>query len=122
MESKTSYPGRVNKILHYVHLGYLDYIASRTLLLTPLPLQGGVLASTALEKYFKAIITVSGKELRGHLQDHHVEAVREYVPKLYERLNDEFLKFLERYHPNLEETREIDLRFNDMIIQVGKGR
>lgn len=33
-----------------------------------------------------------------------------------------FLKFLERYHPALEDTREIDLRFDDMIIQVGKGR
>lgn len=33
-----------------------------------------------------------------------------------------FLKFLELYHPTLDDTREIDLRFDDMIIQVGKGR
>ena len=33
-----------------------------------------------------------------------------------------FLQFLEMYHPTLEDTRELDLRFDDMIIQVRKGR
>lgn len=33
-----------------------------------------------------------------------------------------FLRFLEKYHPSLDDTRELDLRFDDMIIQVRKGR
>lgn len=33
-----------------------------------------------------------------------------------------FLQFLEKYHPALDDTRELDLRFDDLIIQVRKGR
>jgi hypothetical protein len=33
-----------------------------------------------------------------------------------------FMNFLQRYQPELEETKELDLRFADMIIQVERGR
>ena len=33
-----------------------------------------------------------------------------------------FMRFLRQYQPELEDTKELDLRFADMIIQVGRGR
>ena len=45
-----------------IDLGYRDYIAARFLLNNQLVIQGLTLASTAIEKYLKAIIVLHVKE------------------------------------------------------------
>ena len=35
---------------------------------------------------------------------------------------DEFINFIEKFAPDLTETRFVDLRFNDMIIRTGGGK
>lgn len=92
----TSDQERVRTVLQFLGLGFIDYIGARTLLRSELPLQGAVLASTAVEKYFKAIAAVGGIRLYGHLAAKHVESIAEYVPDLFAKLNPEFLKFLQR--------------------------
>lgn len=96
MERKTSDQKRVRVILEFLQLGFIDYIAARTLLRSGLPLQGAVLASTAVEKYFKALSAVAGKPLWGHLQEKHVKRIREFIPDLFAKFNPEFLDFLKR--------------------------
>jgi len=96
VERKTSDQRRVRIILEFLQLGFIDYIGARTLFRSGLPLQGALLASTAVEKYFKALSAVAGKPLWGHLQEKHVKRIREFVPDLFAKFNPEFLDFLER--------------------------
>ena len=56
-------------------------------------------------------IAISG--LPYHLRAHAAELDEQMVG---------FLQFLEKYHPSLDDTRELDLRFDDLIIQVRKGQ
>jgi hypothetical protein len=83
-------------VLQFLSLGFMDYVGARSLLRSRLPLQGAVLASTAVEKYFKAIALVGGKSLRGHLKEAHVQHIRAFVPELFAKFNPKFLTFLER--------------------------
>lgn len=96
MEKKIPQQKRSQLVLQYLQLAFIDYVGARTLLRSQLPLQGAVLASTAVEKYFKAIAVVGGKQLCGHLGAKHVKQIKQYTPNLFEKLNPEFLKFLER--------------------------
>ncbi|SDI00886.1 hypothetical protein [Nitrosomonas sp. Nm132] len=96
MEDKTSDQKRVRIVLQFLQLGFIDYIGARTLLRSGLPLQGAILASTAVEKYFKALSAVAGKPLRGHLQKKHIKQICAFVPDLFSKFNPEFLHFLER--------------------------
>ncbi len=103
---ETSEPERTGRLLEFLNLGYIDYVAARTLLINALPLQGAVLASTAIEKYFKAFGHVFGNSLKGHLQASHLNLMRDKVPDLFAKLNPEFLSFLKRCY---------DLRYTDCL-------
>lgn len=54
---------------HYLHLGYLDYIAARFLLNNNFMEQGITLSSTAVEKYIKAVLASYGVTKPVHLHE-----------------------------------------------------
>jgi HEPN domain-containing protein len=59
---------RVNLTLGFLRTAYRDYIAARVLLNKNYTLQGVTLASTAIEKYFKAAIYMfTGRKLHVHM-------------------------------------------------------
>ena len=80
----------VTKVITFLNLGFKDYVAARVLLNIGLCLQGVILASTCIEKHFKAIITFRGNTCDGHLRAGHLKAINNYDSKLYASLNVEF--------------------------------
>ncbi len=102
--SKTEF---AKKTREFLNIAYKDYLASRVLINAHLPVQGAVLASTAIEKYFKAILSFRGNESRGHLKKAHFNAVKNFDTNLWGHFNKEFFMLLQkiyslRYHDNLE--------------------
>jgi len=75
-----------------------DYVAARVLVLSQLLLQAGILASSAVEKYFKVILAFRGNRSVGHLKKAHINAVRNFSPELFATLNLEFLELLRRLY------------------------
>jgi HEPN domain-containing protein len=82
--------------MHWVGWADQDYVGARILLLTGFVVQGAVLACTAVEKYLKAVCTLSGVPFEGVGHD---------VPKLNGllhhkiiplHLNVKFLRFLNK--------------------------
>lgn len=86
------------KTADFLNIAYKDYLAARILLNSNLPVQGAVLASTTIEKYFKAIMAVSGNESSGHLKRSHFNAVKNFDSKLWGALNKEFLELLQKVY------------------------
>ncbi len=105
---------RLKRINEFLNLGFTDYIAAIVLLLNALPLQGAILGSTAVEKYIKALVSVRGEKLNGHLQSSHFNSLRNYIPKLYERLSPDFLKLLQHCY-GLRYTDQLPQDFNIAI-------
>lgn len=101
-ESVSLDPTRTNIVLGFINLGFKDYIAARTLLNEGigkqghLGLQGSVLASTAVEKYFKAIVAGWGKPRKWHLDKILLAEVEKRGGNLHAKLNHSFLEFLMR--------------------------
>ena len=58
-------------VIEFLGAAFDDYLAARVLLLTRLPLQGAVLASTAIEKYLKAVLAFRRQKRRVHLHPDH---------------------------------------------------
>src|SRR5437868_2164489 len=84
------------KTAQFLNIAYKDYLASRVLINAHLLVQGAVLASTAIEKYFKAVLAFRGQESRGHLKRAHINAAKNYDARLARVLNDDFLVLLQR--------------------------
>ena len=95
---KTTKPERVRDVISFLNLGFKDYLAARVLLNLGLLLQGATLASTSIEKYFKAIIAFRGNVSKGHLKGAHLRSVKNLDPNLYASLNESFLRFLRKCH------------------------
>jgi len=82
-------------------LGFLggaakDYIGARVLLNARLPVQGAILASTAIEKYFKTVMAFRGNSSCGHLKKAHWNSVKNFIPGIFADLNPNFLRLLQR--------------------------
>jgi hypothetical protein len=69
-------------------IAYKDCLAARVLLNAHLLLQGAVLASTAIEKYFKAVLAFRGHQSHGHLKKAHINAAKNFDARLASVLND----------------------------------
>lgn len=80
----------------FLDVAYKDYLAARVLLNADLLVQGAVLASTAIEKYFKALLAFRGHQSHGHLKKAHINAAKNFDARLARVLNDEFLTLLQR--------------------------
>jgi HEPN domain len=93
---------------------FADYLAARVLLNNQLPHQGAMMASTALEKYFKAILATRGQRIHGHLQTAHWNAVGHLHPTLVERLDREFVKLCQKSY-SLRYTDDLPNGYNLVI-------
>ena len=87
---------RVNEARTFINLGFTDYLAARILLNNGLVLQGLCLASTSVEKYFKAILSLKETVHRKHLNRDLRKAVRATDSELYQSLNESFFLLLEK--------------------------
>lgn len=83
-------------VLNYVALAHSDYLASRHLLLHGFLEHGAMLASTAVEKYLKAVVGVHGMTRGEHLCGTLYKLVKQCQPLLYAGLDMDFVKFLEK--------------------------
>jgi hypothetical protein len=92
-------------------LAFRDYLAARTLFLNCLLPQGAILASTSVEKYFKAIISLKGNSCLKHLGKPLVNALRNAFRELFAALNPEFIEFLERAY-QLRYVDDLEKDFN----------
>jgi HEPN domain-containing protein len=94
---------RVNLALGLIRTAYNDYIASRVLLNKNYTLQGVILASTAVEKYFKALIlTHSGKIKPVHFDkfDEIKKAVEEIgYEVIINKMDSHFIEILTKVYP-----------------------
>lgn len=101
----------VNLSLGYLQVAYNDYIAARVLLNRNYTIQGAMYASTAIEKYFKAVISLqTGEKTRGHFDK--FEPIKEAMDRIgygiiFERIDPLFLEILTkayilRYYDNIE--------------------
>src|SRR5438270_1208637 len=91
-----------------------DYLAARILLLTRLPVQGAILACTAVEKYCKAVLAFRGNASRGHLKAAHWNCLRNFDPSLYKTFNLEFFALLRKCY-ELRYPRDVKPGFNLVI-------
>lgn len=108
-----------------VDLGYRDYIAARFLLNNEFIIQGLTLASTAVEKYLKAIIVFNLKEKERY--DYHFDRLsklKTILDKNYydvtQKFDPVFINILEqaykiRYYDKLEEPIKIGFFLNQFI-------
>lgn len=94
---------RVNLALGLIRTAYNDYIAARVLLNKNHTLQGIILASTALEKYFKALImSHSGKIIPVHFDrfDQIKKTVEEIgYAVIINKIDPVFIELLSKTYP-----------------------
>jgi len=109
-----SKPKQVSEIVSFINLGFKDYIGARTLLNNNLGLQGAILGSTSIEKYFKAVIAYSDNTCWGHLKKALINSVKNYDRGLYDSLNHSFLDFLIKCY-ELRYLDKINPNFNLVI-------
>jgi len=88
-----------------------DYLAARNLLLSGFTKQGAILASTAIEKSFKAILAMNGNVSLGHLKKAHWNAVKNFNPRLYSRIDSAFLLLNQKAYL-LRYTEDLPVGFN----------
>src|SRR5437868_1860073 len=78
-------------------LGYDDYLAARILLRGGMFVQGASMAATAVEKYLKGLTVMrGGKRFKGHITASLVKSVNNYFPKMFDKINRDFVLFLSR--------------------------
>ena len=102
------------KTADFLDVAYKDYLAARVLLNADLLIQAAVLASTAMEKYIKAILAFRGNESRGHLKSAHWRAALNFDARLSEVLNPDFLQLLQKCY-KLRYLDDIEVSFNLVI-------
>lgn len=84
---------QINAALKYRSLAYSDYISARILLRNEQHMQAVVLAATAVEKYFKVIISAQNLQRVGYLGNRMIRTVKSSAFE-YEKLNDSFIRWL----------------------------
>lgn len=115
---------RNNLALGFLRAAYSDYIAARVLLNKDYTLQGIILASTAIEKYFKVAIFIhTGKKLRVHFDN--FEIIKTEVNNigygvLIEKMDPVFIDILSkasklRYYDNIKEPTTISFFKNQFL-------
>jgi HEPN domain-containing protein len=121
---------RVNIALGMIQAAYSDYIAARVLLNKNHTLQGVILASTAIEKYFKALIIAhSGKIIPVHFDkfDRIKQAVEEMgYSVLIEKMDPRFIDILTkayplRYYDNIKSPTSIGFFRNQFLGELDQA-
>lgn len=112
--TSTKDPGRTQRVINFISDGYSDYVTARVLFLSDLPVQGAILASTAIEKCFKALMAVHGNESHGHLKRAHWNAIAKMSPEYYAALDPKFLTLNQRCY-QLRYSEDLSPGFNAVI-------
>jgi HEPN domain-containing protein len=107
-------PERVKKVMDFLDAAFKDYIAARVLLLDDLLPQAAVLASTAIEKYLKALLAFRGNESHGHLKAAQFNALKNFDPEFAKQLNPQFLELLQKCY-KLRYPDDLPTGFNLLI-------
>ncbi len=82
----------INKINSLINMSYEDFIASRILFKHNKLVQACILANTAIEKYFKALMEVNGTKAFGnHDLTKQLPFIKNQFPRLFKKLNVSFL-------------------------------
>ena len=107
----------IRKISSFLSMSFEDYIASRILFNRGKLIQACILANTAIEKYFKALMEAQGTKSFGiHDLAKQVPFIKNQYPKIYYKLNIEFLNQLTKiYHVRYIDDLPTD--YNFAIIQ-----
>lgn len=103
------------EVVDYLNVAYQDYLAARVLLNADLLVQGSILASTAIEKYLKAILFIHGTKRKGHLKKAYFQSLRYIDTKLWSTLNIEFIELLQKLY-SLRYLDSLTRNFNAVII------
>ena len=125
MEDSISWTDKLFKGSWLMDLGYRDYIAARVLLNNHLVVQGLTLASTAVEKYLKALIVFNLQEKeRYHYHFDRFELLKNLLSKVKSDVTVEFdpvfLEILEnafkiRYYDKIEKPMFMGFYINQFI-------
>jgi hypothetical protein len=110
-------------ISDFLWAAFDDYLASRVLIRSRLLIQGAVLASTAIEKYCKAVLAFRGNVSPGHLKTAHWKCLENFDPTLYATFNKEFFVFLQkcyelRYPDSLPSGFNIVIRSRELLAEL----
>jgi HEPN domain-containing protein len=114
LPKKISYAERTKKIMSFLRDSFNDYVAARVLFGARLPQQAAILSSTAVEKCVKAMLAVQGNECHGHLKTAHRKFLRNFNPKLYAELKDDFLVLNQKVYA-LRYTDDLPIGYNLVI-------
>jgi len=106
----------VSKSRTYINLGFKDYIAARVLMNNGLLIQGATLASTSIEKYFKAILTLNKIAYKKHLDSELCNKLKNFDPDMYDTFNESFLYMLIKCY----KLRYIDNALNEFSIVIAQ--
>lgn len=107
-------------ILNFFGAAYDDYLSARILILNNLLIQGCILANTAIEKYFKALLLIYEVDAPRH---HDISAkifkntLRNKFPKIFNEINWEFVSLLAKSY-KLRYLDDIEPDFNLVIIRL----
>ena len=115
---------RINLALGFLRTAYNDYIAARVLLNKGYTLQGMMLASTAIEKYFKTAICIwTGEILKVHMD--RFDLIKEEVVKMgyniiFDKIDPQFFELLSkaykvRYYDSITEPMTIGFFKNQFL-------
>ncbi len=125
MDNSITWAEKLTTGYNLVDLGYRDYIAARVLLNKHLIIRGLTLASTAVEKYLKAVIVFNlQKKERYHFHLDKLELLKKLLIKINNDVTKEFdplfLEILQnafriRYYDNLKDPIFIGLYINQFI-------
>ncbi len=125
MKNSINWAEKLNTGYTLVDLGYLDYLAARLLLNNHLIIQGLTLASTALEKYLKAIIVFNLEQKeKYHFHLDRFESLKKLLVKVNNDITEEFdavfLDILQnafriRYYDGIKEPIFMGFYINQLI-------
>lgn len=124
IKTKSFYLEDGQRLLGFLRNAYDDYLSARTLLNHKLIVQGTILANTSIEKYFKAILTFKGDDVKHtHSIKSMLPSIKNFDPKLYNRLDIEFIEVLDgsyalRYIDSVPENYKIALQKKKILAEL----
>lgn len=84
-------------LLSLLKNAYDDYLAARTLLNHNLILQGTILSTTSIEKFFKALLIYKGDTVKhSHSLKKLLPSIKSFDKTLYDKLDITFLELIEK--------------------------
>jgi len=117
IKTKTKNEVNIQNISGYLSMSFNDYIAARILINRNKLIQGCILANTAIEKYFKALMEAQGTKSFGqHDLTKQLPFIKNQYPRIYKKLNIDFLNQLTKIYKS-RYLDDLPIGYNFAIIQ-----